>query len=236
MQIPGSISNRPFLALSSLFLIFIAINASNFINNIWFYASGSVADITVKSQWWFAGLNIVLFLSLLLFLGRKNINWKTHGLFSAFIISLFFEMYGAPLALYFLSNKLIGASGDPNTHPMLFQLNILGVSLGFDLWMTFGSIIILFGMGIIALGWYQLWKSKDKLFTRGLYRYSRHPQYVGFLYTIWGWMIAWPTITTLIFTPLLTLAYLNAAKKEEAFMLKENKDYARYVKNTPFLI
>jgi protein-S-isoprenylcysteine O-methyltransferase Ste14 len=205
-----------------------------FLDNVWFYAFGSVSAIIIKNQWWLAILNIAIFLSLLLFLGRKNINWKTHGLFSAFIISLFVEMYGASLILYFVSNNILHEATP--VHDVLFDITLFRVILGFDLWMTFGGIIILSGVLIIMLGWYQLWSSKKALFTDGLYRYSRHPQYIGFLYTIWGWMIAWPTLTTLIFTPILTYAYLNAAKKEENLMLKENRQYAEYRKKTPFLL
>lgn len=230
----SKINNRPFLLLTAIFILFIFINFSSFLSNLWFYASGSVAAITVKGQWWFAALNILLFLGLLLFIGRKNINWKTHGVFSAFIISLFVEMYGAPLALYFLSEKM----GQPNVqeHPILFQLNVLGINLGFDLWMAFGAVMIISGMAIIALGWYQLWKSKEKLFTGGLYKHSRHPQYVGFLYTVWGWMIAWPTITTLLFTPFLTAAYVHAAKKEERHLHSSHEGYSEYKAKTPFLV
>lgn len=229
-----NILKRPFLLLSLILLLFILFNLQNFIENVWFYASGSVAAILIKDQWWLAAINIIIFISLLLFLGRRNISWKTHGIFSAFIISLFVEMYGASLLIYFLSNNLLDAKTIP--HEVLFNLDFFGVTLGFDLWMTFGSFIIIIGIAIIALGWYQLWSSKKQLFTEGLYRYSRHPQYVGFLYTIWGWMIAWPTITTLVFTPILTIAYLNAAKKEEDNMLKENKDYEKYKNKIPFLL
>ncbi len=225
---------RPFLVLTLVFLLFILVNLSSFLNNVWFYLSGSVTAITVKGQWWFAAVNIILFMGLLLFLGRKNINWKTHGVFSAFIISLFVEMYGAPLALYFLSEKLGQPVSSP-PHEVLFNINFLGINLGFDLWMTFGAVIMILGMAIIALGWYQLWKSKDSLVTTGFYKYSRHPQYVGFLYTVWGWLIAWPTITTLLFAPVLTVAYLNAAKKEERFIEKESTEYKSYKEKTPFL-
>lgn len=230
-----NIKQRPFLVLTLAFLLFIVLKFQSFLTNVWFYLSGSVTAITVKGQWWFAGLNVLLFLSLLLFLGRKNINWKTHGVFSAFIISLFVEMYGAPLALYFLSEKLGQPASSP-PHEVLFNINFLGLNLGFDIWMTFGAVIMIIGMTIIALGWYQLWKSKDSLVTTGLYEYSRHPQYVGFLYTVWGWMIAWPTITTLLFAPVLTVAYINAAKKEEKFIEKEISNYKEYKEKTQFLL
>ena len=217
MELPRLVSNpwfltRPFLLLTGFFLLFILLNLQSFLDNVWFYASGSAIAIAIKGQWWFAALNIAIFLSLLLFLNRKKANWKTHGLFSAFVISLFVEMYGAALAIYFLAGGQASVPKD-TAHEVLFSLNFFGITLGFDFWMTFGTIVITTGIAIIAIGWYQLWKSRKKLFTEGFYRYSRHPQYIGFLYTIWGWMIAWPTITTLIFTPILTIAYLYAAKR-----------------------
>lgn len=227
--------NRPFLLLSVLFLIFILLNIQSFIDNVLFYASGSIISITIKGQWWFAALNIAAFLSLLFFLGRRNVNWKTHGLFSAFVISLFVEMYGASLLIYFISNNALDVPKE-SVHEVLFSLDFLGLSLGFDFWMILGTIVIIVGISIIIIGWHRLWSSKKTLCTFGVYRYSRHPQYVGFLYTIWGWMIAWPTITTLIFTPILTIAYLYAAKKEEQLMLKENKEYKKYAAETPFLL
>lgn len=227
---------RPFLILTVLFVLFILINVQSFIDNVLFYASGSVAQLTIKGQWWFAALNIVVFLSLLFFLGRRSINWKTHGLFSAFIISLFIEMYGTSLLLYFLSDSALGIKKDAAQHPIIFGLNLFGLSLDFDLWMAFGAAVIITGIAIIMLGWYQLWSSKQALFTGGLYQHSRHPQYIGFLFTIWGWMIAWPTITTLVFTPILTIAYLYAAKKEGDQMLGQHKEYAQYVEKTVFLM
>lgn len=218
--------------LTFAFLIFILFNFHSFINNIWFYASGSVAAITIKGEWWFALLNIGLFLSLFLFVGRKQADWKTSGLFAAFIVSLFIEMYGAPLLIYLAAgNSLL-----PPPHDIVFYLDFFGIRLGFDFWMAFGSLVITIGMAIIVLGWHQLWASRQSLFTEGFYRYSRHPQYVGFLYVIWGWAIAWPTIITLAFAPILTWAYIHAAIKEEKFILGTNPEYKGYMEKTPFMM
>src|SRR3989338_6788894 len=132
------IRNSLFLLLTGFFLLFILLNLQSFLDNVWFYASGSAIAIAIKGQWWFAALNIVIFLSLLLFLNRKKANWKTHGLFSAFIISLFAEMYGAALAIYFLAGGPASVSRDTApAHGVLFSLNFFGITLGFDFWMTF---------------------------------------------------------------------------------------------------
>lgn len=226
---------RPFLILTVLIIFFILINLTSFIDNIWFYASGSVLGFTIKNSWWFAVLNIAVFLFLVFLVGRKNVDWKAQGAFSAFIISLFIEMYGVPLSLYVVANQLTGAASGVS-HQTIFAIEFFGINLAFDFWMTSGAFIILLGIAIILVAWYQLWSSKKPLYTDGLYKISRHPQYIGFLYVVWGWMIAWPTLITLLMAPFLTYAYINAAKKEEEFIAKENKAYLDYKKRTPFLI
>jgi hypothetical protein len=137
--------NRPFLFLTFLILIFIALNIQSFIDNLWFYASGNVLGLTIKNNWWFVLLNIGLFLSLIFFAGRKVVDWKAHGVFSAFIISLFIEMYGIPLSIYFLASKVAGSDAQQAavTHPGVFSLSIFGINLLFDFWMTFGALVIL---------------------------------------------------------------------------------------------
>ncbi len=207
-------------------------NISSFLENVTYYLSGSVFSVSVKNNWPFVFLNILVFLSLLFFLGRKTADWKSKGVFSAFIISLFVEMYGFPLSMYLISGNLVE---QPN-HQILFKLDLGFIRLGIDFWMFFGGLVIILGTLVIALGWYQLWKSKKELFTSGFYRYSRHPQYFGFLLIVWGWFVAWPTFLTLLMAPILTYFYLNAAKKEEAFILEKNKEYLNYAKKVPFIV
>ncbi len=223
---------RIFLIFTIVILLGILVNVSSFLDNVYFYLSGSVFSISVKNNWPFVFLNILVFLSLLFFLGRKTADWKSKGIFSAFIISLFVEMYGFPLSMYLISGNLVEASN----HEILFKLDLFFIKLGIDFWMAFGGLVIILGTLIIALGWYQLWKSKKILFTEGFYKYSRHPQYYGFLLIIWGWFIAWPTILTLLMAPVLTYFYLNAAKKEEAFLIQKNKEYLNYVRKVPFIL
>ena len=175
---------------------------------------------------------------------KTSWDWRSFGAFSAFIIALFTEMYGFPLTIYllsgWLSNKfpglnlyshdaghlletLLGLKGDPHFSP----LHILSY--------------IFIGGGFIMLSsaWDKLYKAQKKhtLATTGLYARIRHPQYVGFVAIMFGFLIQWPTIVTLIMFPILLLMYVKLAVAEEKEMEKEfGKQYIEYKKKTPAFI
>ena len=148
-------------------------------------------------------------------------DWRVMGGFSAFIVALFTEMYGAPLTVYLLSgwlgqyfpalkathsgghlwNDLIGWKGDPHLSP--FHLASYAV-IGGGLW-------------LIAAAWKVLHEAAqhDKLATTGPYAWLRHPQYLGFLLVMAGWLLQWPTIPTLLMFPILAYVYARLARSEE---------------------
>jgi protein-S-isoprenylcysteine O-methyltransferase Ste14 len=105
--------------------------------------------------------------------------------------------------------------------------------------MFYGTVIMVIGMGLILSGWYSLYRqSGSEGFARsGLYAYSRHPQYVGFVMLIMGWFVGWPTLITVVFSPILIYKYIKAARKEEEYMIAQfGQAYIKYKGNTPFLI
>jgi protein-S-isoprenylcysteine O-methyltransferase Ste14 len=53
------------------------------------------------------------------------------------------------------------------------------------------------------------------LATTGPYSYVRHPQYVGFIMVMFGFLLQWPTILTLAMFPVLTVMYVRLARTEE---------------------
>ena len=53
------------------------------------------------------------------------------------------------------------------------------------------------------------------LATTGPYSYVRHPQYVGFILVMLGFLVQWPTILTLAMFPVLTVMYVKLARDEE---------------------
>ena len=116
--------------------------------------------------------------------------------------------------------------------------NFFGTPIAMDLAMTYGAILITLGAILIMTGWVTLYKNTEKkgIVTNGIYKYSRHPQYLGFILIITGWFVGWPTILTLIFSPILIFKYIQNCKTEEKEISKTNKEYLEYLEKTPLLI
>jgi len=201
------------------------------------YLSSNIITMVVTQQWQVVVFFILIFLAFLIPLSyRRKPQWIEYGLVTAFFVSLFVEMYGIPLTIL-LASKYFFVPGT-QLPPNLLVINFMGVELGMDLAMVYGSILILGGTLLIIISWITLYRnSKDnKLVDKGIYAYSRHPQYLGFILVILGWFYGWPTPLTFIFSPILIYKYLKVSKKEEEEILKENPDYEQYKKKVPFLI
>lgn len=171
-------------------------------------------------------------------------DWRSFGMFSAFIIALMTEMYGFPLTIYLLSgwlssqfpgmnlyshdmghlwSTLFGWQGDPHFSP-LHILSYIFIGGGFIL---------------LSSAWEKLYKAQrqHKLATTGLYAHIRHPQYVGFVAIMFGFLLQWPTLVTLGMFPVLVFMYARLAKIEEKQMEKEfGSEYKLYVSKTPAFI
>lgn len=172
---------------------------------------------------------------------RTARDWRSFGAFSAFLLALFTEMYGFPLTIYLLSGwlasnfpgvdllshnsghlwqTLLGWKGDPHFTPIH--------------WLSDGLIAA--GFILIGAAWDVLFKAQrtHQIATTGPYAYLRHPQYVGFIVVMLGFLIQWPTIITLIMFPILVIMYLRLARREEQESLAEfGEAYAQYVAHTP---
>jgi protein-S-isoprenylcysteine O-methyltransferase Ste14 len=53
------------------------------------------------------------------------------------------------------------------------------------------------------------------LAVAGPYRYVRHPQYLAFILVMFGFLLQWPTLITLVMFPILVATYVRLAHKEE---------------------
>ena len=52
------------------------------------------------------------------------------------------------------------------------------------------------------------------LATDGSYARMRHPQYVAFVLIMFGFLLQWPTIVTLVMYPILVAMYVRLARRE----------------------
>jgi protein-S-isoprenylcysteine O-methyltransferase Ste14 len=194
--------------------------------------TGSVTAIS--RQWHIAALNIVFFLAFLVPLSfRRKASWKEKGLVTAFFVSLFVEMYGLAFSMIFASSYLFPGTGYAPKE--VAGLWFLGVYFSMTIGMVYGLALMAVGTALIALGWVTLYRKSKKggLVTTGIYAWSRHPQYLGFILVLLGWFVSWPTILTAVFTPILVYKYLEVSSREE----KEIKDpgYSAYKKKAPFM-
>jgi protein-S-isoprenylcysteine O-methyltransferase Ste14 len=168
-------------------------------------------------------------------------DWRTFGTFSAFIIALFVEMYGFPLTIYLLAGwlgrrfpgmnlfshdaghllyDLLGFKGNPHLNPLHLASNLF----------IFGGFVLL------ASAWRVLFQAQQNktLATTGAYGRIRHPQYVAFILIMFGFLLQWPTLLTLIMFPILWVTYVRLAHKEEREVAAEFGDVWRaYAAVTP---
>jgi protein-S-isoprenylcysteine O-methyltransferase Ste14 len=165
--------------------------------------------------------------------------WRNAGLIQAFIIALYAEMYGFPLTIYLLTTFL--GFDIPWLHIKgHLWASLFGWGSGMALVeMVVGYFFVFLGLSLIARGWKQIYKARkyDRLVTDGIYRHIRHPQYTGIYLAIFGQLIHWPTISTLVLFPLIVVAYYTLARKEEKLMIEMFGDeYRAYRKRVPMFL
>ncbi len=228
--------NFPFRLFFILLILIPFIFYYDFYLHIYSHFTGTILSNIITEQWHIVIINILIFITFLIPLSfRRKINWKEYGLVSAFFVSLFIEMYGIPLTVFFMS-KTISPTNIGIPVPV-YSFNFLGVNISMTLAMFYGFILMIIGTIIILIAWITLYKNikNEELVTVGIYSYSRHPQYFGFILIILGWVIGWPTILTIIFTIILIYKYVKVCKIEEN-ELSDIKEYKSYKRKIPFFI
>jgi protein-S-isoprenylcysteine O-methyltransferase Ste14 len=193
--------------------------------------------------WWLVFINAAVFIIFAFSFTkpRTKRDWRSFGAFAAFLVALFTEMYGFPLTIYLLSGwlasrypgvdllshnsghlweTLLGGQGDPHLNP----LHLLS------------TFVIAGGFILLSAAWDVLYKAQraNRIAMTGPYAYVRHPQYMGFILIMLGFLLQWPTLITLIMFPTLVTMYVRLAKREEQEALAQfDGEYAHYVTQTP---
>ena len=116
----------------------------------------------------------------------------------------------------------------------IFYSIFLPLQLG-TVWFFMGSIIFLIAVVIfLSATFFNRITPPDKPFTKGPYRYSRHPLYVAETLIFLSIAIASVSWVFLILTVIMSIFHLVYAPAEEQYCLKRyGKDYREYMDRTP---
>jgi len=187
---------------------------------------------------------IFIFFAFSFFKPQTKRDWRSFSAFSAFLVALFTEMYGFPLTIYLLSGWL--QTRFPNVNWFAHDSgHLLEMMFGWKTNPHFGPFHVLSyvfiggGFILISAGWKVLYEAQKQrqLATAGIYQHVRHPQYVGFVLVMFGFLLQWPTLLTLAMFPVLVFMYTRLARIEERESLATfGDDYRRYMQRVPGFI
>jgi protein-S-isoprenylcysteine O-methyltransferase Ste14 len=203
-------------------------------------------DVPAYGLWSLVIINsaIFIFFAFSFFKPQTKRDWRSFSAFSALLVALFTEMYGFPLTLYLLSGWL--QTNYPNvdwfSHDAGHLLEMLFGWKANPHWGPFHLLSFAFiggGFILISVAWKGLFEAQRHrtLATTGIYSHVRHPQYVGFVLVMFGFLLQWPTLLTLVMFPVLVYMYVRLARAEEREALKEfGADYERYMHEVPAFV
>jgi protein-S-isoprenylcysteine O-methyltransferase Ste14 len=174
--------------------------------------------------WSLAVINAAVFILFALSFAKPatNRDWRAFGAFSAFIVALFAEMYGFPLTIYLLSGWLqtrlpgVDLQGHDSGH-LLEQLFGWRANPHLGPFHVVSTALIAAGFYLLYRSWLALYAAQreNRPASSGPYARVRHPQYVGFILILAGFLLQWPTLLTAAMFPILVVMYVRLARREE---------------------
>lgn len=203
-------------------------------------------DVPAYGLWALVVINTAVFLIFAFSFVHPKVprDWRSFGAFSGFIVAMFAEMYGYPLTIYLISGWLQRAYPglDPLSHDAgHLWWTLLGMK-GNPHWNVLhvlSNIFIFGGFVLLSAAWPPLHTAQQQhvLAKTGVYSYVRHPQYVAFVVIMFGFLLQWPTLLTLLMFPVLVVMYVRLARREEQDALAEfGAVYRQYIATVPAYI
>lgn len=205
-----------------------------------------MSEAPAYGLWSLVFLNSVLFIffAFSFFKPRTKRDWRSLGAFSAFVLAYFTEMYGFPMTIFLLSGWL--QSRFPGVDWFSHDAgHLLEMAFGskanphFGLFHVLSFAFIVGGFWLISAAWPPLYRAQreGRLATTGPYKAIRHPQYVGFVLVMFGFLLQWPTLITLVLFPILVVMYWRLAMAEERDVIAQfGEAYLAYKRDAPAFI
>lgn len=193
--------------------------------------------------WWLVAINSLIFIvfAFSFFRPKSPRDWRSFGAFSAFLVALFTEMYGFPLTIYLFSGWLTSRYPDVNwfAHDSGHLLEMMfgwGGDPHAGPFHLLSSVFVFGGFILLAAAWRVLYRAQraHSVAMTGAYALVRHPQYAAFISIMFGFLLQWPTLPTVVMFPILVFMYLRLARQEEREALTgPDNAYRSYMDRTP---
>lgn len=170
-------------------------------------------------------------------------DWRGVGAFLSFLSALCAEITLVPMLVYlgwrWLLAQLVGV------HATASGRDVIELVVGWDIHRHFawldraGDLAIVSGLAVLVLAWRGLHAARRdrRLATTGVYAVVRHPQYLGYLMVMFGFLLQWPSLLTGVAFAVVVMAYGGLIRREEDELSSlHGEDWARYAARTPTLV
>ena len=100
-----------------------------------------------------------------------------------------------------------------------------------------GYLFVLPGLLLVIKGWVRIYATDGRLQTDGVHGLVRHPQYAGLFLAVFGQLVHWPTIATLLLAPVIFILNVCLAHREERDLIERfGSAYRRYQQQVPMFV
>jgi protein-S-isoprenylcysteine O-methyltransferase Ste14 len=178
---------------------------------------------SVYTQIWMAGLAFLIAGAIILPIVRRD--YLKRGELSHFVALL-------QLALWFLFHVFLALTVFGDLWPPM-EAYALKYPAG-GMLMLIGVLICIAGMGAFRSMTKVTGRETNRLIIRGVYRWSRNPQYVGYGLVILGVVIGyWSSTAWLAFIAYVLLVYATVRIEEEHLTQAFGEEYHKYCRQVP---